>query len=644
MKKYLSTLFLLVIPTIFIYFGLNFNRGMYGGDPEYAYLLNGLLIDEGKYVGHIDNPGTPVQIYSSIMLAVSDFFIGDKNESIETNVLKNPDPYLEIQRNGFVILNGILFFLMGLLIFYHSGIIWLALILQLSPFLSSNLIEHAWTRTSPEPMLILATGIMIFALIKYYYSRTKSWKYYPIIFSLISGLGLATKATFFPIVLIPLFIFFNKKEIKKYLLWIIPSFIFFTLPALPLYPNMAGWFFRLAFHTGTYGHGKSGLIDFSQYGTDFFNILKNNIQLGISIGLFFVFIFIEILNGKFKQTFKQSLSFRLFFSIGIAILSGVFFVAKHYHANHYLIPVNSIIGIFAVTLIWYLNEKYNLIASLKFLPLILTMTFVFSAFLNIPSLKTANWGYIITDDEYIEVNDRLNNEYKDYTKFYFYPVALNKYSALRWGNIYSRQKFTPALEKLYPEGLFYNYQKDKFEFWETQLLPNEILNSYGNKLILTGMPLSSEQKDNLKTNGIILNNIYEGRVQAIYTINVNKSAFFKQKNLNTLRTILFDPDSISTDEMTIRDGKYSVASNYQISEDFSFNSNKSSKLSGENQFAFTFELDSLDKNQEYIISVWCKGNRSGKTVIVASSLNSDIFYINSSEIIDRDDDGWEKYN
>ena len=46
---------------------------------------------------------------------------------------------------------------------------------------------------------------------------------------------------------------------------------------------MFGWFLRLFTHTGVYGQGESGIIDFGRYFTDILSIFKNNLSLTFSL-------------------------------------------------------------------------------------------------------------------------------------------------------------------------------------------------------------------------------------------------------------------------------------------------------------------------------------------------------------------------
>lgn len=62
-------------------------------------------------------------------------------------------------------------------------------------------------------------------------------------------------------------------------------------------------------------------------------------------------------------------------------------------------------------------------------------------------LKAANEGYIHSNQDYDKMSQLLDNEFKGYTRTYYYPTSINPYSALRWGNVYSRFQHTQAIRR-----------------------------------------------------------------------------------------------------------------------------------------------------------------------------------------------------
>lgn len=638
MKNILSKTALLIFPVIFLYFGYNFHRCTYGFDPEYAYLMNGLMINNCDYVGHTDNPGTTVQTYSAVIQRIAHLF-GSENE-LQTDVLKNPDYFIEWGRKGFNILNSIMILLLGLIVFRFTGNLFSSLIIQITPFLSSNLLEHAWARFSPEPMLVIATNLMIIALIYYHYSKNKEYKYFPWIFGAISGFGLATKATFLPLVIIPLLVLISMPVKKTYLKAIVPSFIFFTIPAIPAYPQMLAWFFRLFTHTGVYGKGNAGLIDPGKYFSDLLLIFKNNIALTISVALALILIIFLITKKPLKVWFKENDKFRLIFALFSAQIIGILMVAKHYHSNHYLIPVLALNGLMIIFLIQLTLEHFHYIRRISFVTVFVLIVMIAGSAFNIPYMKYADWGYVISDEETFKIEKRLKTDFPEYVKTN-YLDRINKYSALRWGNDYSRSKFNDALAFNYPEALFYDFGRNSFQNWHGDITLDEFLKKYGKKILLIDGPFSQEEIIRVRDKSLFLNKKYIGRIHNIYEIDTTDSKIFLNREYETKWQIVFDPDSVSTDGNFFVNGKHKIPNTWHRNSEMFFSGNNSAKLSGDNNFAFDFKIDSLQPGQEYQVTVWKKGE-GDETLIVAGSIGSDEFWAGSDKVVAETFDGWKK--
>ena len=134
MKKYLNSVFLWILPLIFLVAGLNFDRAKYSNDPEYIYLINALSISEFRAVGHIDNPGTTVMELGTVILSIAHFVSPSGGKDLMTDVLSNPDRYVGIF-NGVLVfmIAGILFWL-GFITAKKTQNIWAGLLLQLRTF------------------------------------------------------------------------------------------------------------------------------------------------------------------------------------------------------------------------------------------------------------------------------------------------------------------------------------------------------------------------------------------------------------------------------------------------------------------------------------------------------------------------------
>ncbi len=91
---------LMVIPICFLFLASIFlhAKGPYwlgtSSDPDYPYLFNALLIDQGQPPEHIDHPGTPVQLWVAGALKITHFAVG--RGSLVNDVLTRPEFYLKV--------------------------------------------------------------------------------------------------------------------------------------------------------------------------------------------------------------------------------------------------------------------------------------------------------------------------------------------------------------------------------------------------------------------------------------------------------------------------------------------------------------------------------------------------------------------
>ena len=645
MAKKFQFAFLIVVPIIFLVIGLRFDRTKFGTDPESAYLLNGLNIATGKAVGHFDNPGTTVQMYSAVVLRVTHLF-RFSGKDIETDVLSNSEFYIEVLRKGHIFINALILLLLGFVASSILGNIWIGFLLQTAPFLSVTLIEECFTKVAPEQFLFTAIAVLIMLLLKFYTSENPNHKKFPLLFGLLAGFGLATKMTFLPILIIPFVVLKGQKNKWLYVATIFPAFILFTLPAAKGYLHMAYWLVNLGTHTGTYGQGDSGFIDFAMYFSALVSITEINKSLiavmllsALSLLLFW------FIGGKQKrQASKSEVSILL--AVLISQFGSILMVAKHYQSNHYLFPALSLTG-FALVFIYLLINK-SLAEKLKkafrfTLPLMVAVVIGFSL-LNVPYLTLAYQGYRASNQSTDKTMAGLERDYAGYVKVYYYPISFNECSSLRWGNVYSRLYSSDKLLELFPEGLFFNVQEKSFQLWETNIPATELVKKYGDKILLVGGPRTDYELKAVEDCGLKLKRLFDSRVQAVFEIDKENSELFTGTVHSSppFWSLQNDFETISPDGQWILSGNGDrFCKNENLSTDKSRSGNHAFILSYTDSYAMAYELKDVKPGDSYEISIWKTAN-SKDAFLVASSVTSEPFYQQSSGYVETDDKGWEK--
>jgi hypothetical protein len=643
MNRKLLIFFLIIVPLVWIVIGFRFDRTKYGTDPESAYLINGLNIAMGEPVGLYHHPGGTVQIYSAIVIRFT-HLLRATDTDLQADVLLNSEFYIEALRKGLILINALIMFLMGYAAFIWLRNIWLALLLQMSPFISATVMELAFTKVSPEPLVVMSIMLLIILVLKYYTSQDQKNKWFPILFGILCGFGLATRITFIPILIIPFLIIRGRDNKFLFLVTILPSFVLFTLPLIPLYKTMFYWFRDIGTHTGAYGQGNAGLIDTNYYMNSIINIAKNNIEIIFAIVISIVLLLVSVLVPKFKKSLPQRREPVYIFAFLLAQAGTLLAVAKQYN-NQYLVGALCLTGIILIFIFLYIKntllerKKYNESYS----TLVLIIVFLGFTILTIPKLTMAFTGYRQSNKSTDETIARIERDYPGFVKTYYYPASFNQYAQLRWGNVYAQQFHTNRLMALFPEGIFYNAWEKTFQFWETTITPGEFLKKYGGHILLIGGPLNNADVKLVSENGLKLNKLFEGRIQVVYEIDTAQSALFQDviHPGKAIRVIQSDFETVSDDKQWVLANGERFCKNSSLATEKPRSGKYSIAMHLKDSYAMEYELNHIKPGQRYEVSIWRFGGDE-ETPLVVSAFNSDLFYSKSKVTVEKDVKGWCK--
>jgi hypothetical protein len=641
MRKRANIKFVIIIfPLIFLWAGLNFDRNNYPNDPEYIYLLNALCICDGQSVGHIDNPGTTLMQVGAGTIGLMHLISNPNEENIVEHVLRNPDNFIEGIRKIIVVLNTLFLLVLGWLVFKKTGSIWHALLLQVGTFISSYILEITWAKLSPEPLLFLITGIYTILAFYFYLEKDKQKWRYVFLFALITGAGMGTKATFLPLIIFPLFVLPSVKKKIVYLLAIIPSFVLFTIPAIPEYDRMFYWYSDLINHSGIYGHGQKKIIDTQTYLPNIKNILINN----PTIPILFVINTLTLCVGYYFRK-RRNATGDLKFLAGLLITSafGVLLVAKHYGGDHYLIPELLLTGItlyIIIDIVKHIAKSRSL--DLVFLPIIVIILIGYIGWKHPGKLKEANRQYKTASNEIDAANEWLKNNYQEYTTINYYIYSINKFTGLKFGNDFAKGKMLPYLKHLFPNTYFYELSSSLYFNWNIKTNLHDIVEMQGNKILLMNGPNDQLELEEMKKHGFPLNRVYKNNTQNIYILDTLKYAPPIKEKINQIDYLIsFDAETFT------ENGKFFVGSNLEefgpvnaLSKDNARSGVYSVKLEKSNPFAVNYSLSNVKKGELYQIDVWRKSKTSSGFLVVTSD-NVETYYKAQNEAIKTDINGWD---
>lgn len=273
-------------------------------DPDYQYLLNGVNVARGRVVGHVDHPGTPVQILNGVLLRAFHAVSGEG--TLEEDVLADPERHLLRLQRAYRGLYAAGLFLLGSLALARTGRLAPAILLQATPLLSGESL-YALCRVSPETGLLLAGEALALLVVLARAHPVADFTGRPepaaaepprpepgdaagrrardsnpsearsrqdparsqergiaslrpaLLFALVVGLAVATKLTAAPLALVPLLALCGWRPRIAFLGAAASVFALATIPAWHRFPETAEWIAGLVSRRGTYGHGEAGL-------------------------------------------------------------------------------------------------------------------------------------------------------------------------------------------------------------------------------------------------------------------------------------------------------------------------------------------------------------------------------------------------
>ncbi len=527
-KKRLTYSLFLIFPILLIITAvyLNTARGPYwmgaNHDPEYVYLLNSLNMAHGEKIGHIDHPGTPVQMLGAVTLRTLHFFSAPPGKDLTTDVLERSEFYLSAFNTVFVFLNVSMLLIFGLLAYRYTRNIWISLWLQAAPFLSVISLSEGLTRVTPEPLLFFCALLYSLLLVKWLQIRSTFMDgqkpsshiglYTGIVLFLgiVTGLGIAAKITFIPLIFAPLLFFPGFKNKILYLGTTLAGFILFTLPIIGSYKKFFDWIYMLLTSKGLYGTRGKGLVSLEWYLGNLKKILLDNPFFTFTLIMASVIIAASLLFPKIRKAARFNPTFKTLVSVFLCQLLGVLLVAKH-SLSRYLLPVLLLTGIQFLLQFYYLrfilerfelNEKFK-----KRFPAVLFTVIAIGAFILVNPA-----GMIIDRSRFkshlkdlaLTLNQTVENQYRDYARVYLYGSSSAR-QALNFGNSLAHHLYSTQLSQIYPDSYFYDFiRKQFYGFHHSPNFPLGMIRSkHHNKVVFQG-------SKNYRFNGLKLKEIAPG--------------------------------------------------------------------------------------------------------------------------------------
>jgi hypothetical protein len=644
--------FLLILPIFFIILGyylkaMTPNYSLSCVDPEYCYLFNGLNLAHHNFPFHIDHPGTPLQIFSAIIIRVVHLF---RPDTLDSDLFKNPELYLHAVNYALIYLQAIVLVFVGFVIYLITKNCFIALFIQLSPFASSALLNQ--NRVMVEQMEIIAGLLLIVSIFWFLYSNkeTKSLKWinkYVIIFSILIGFGVSVKLLYAPIIILPFLLLPGIKQKLTFVFLSVISFGIFAFPIFNRWVPFREWIKSLFIHSGQYGGGAANIVDKDSFITNLNTIMHTGKVFPFAIVILILACFIYQI-PVIKRKVRNEFYYKALLGITLAIIFTVLIVSKQFK-YFYLTPALILIvfGLFITIRIFFYP-----IVSLRKNWIALISIIVFCGFTYKYELKEIPLYREIAMQQikpYLESKKIIIEKYNNKPKLVlsrYYGAPYVEYSVF-FGTAWSGDKMTNYYSKtqkeIYPNTYVYHGWNNSFNtLWMEGFSYIDLLKKHKEIILYSGDP-QVEIYLNSKLRGI--NRMLDTKYDKVYTNEITNEVIYYVFYDSTRNTNVYKCDAEIVDTVSgcfkNPEGLLFEYGKTQ-SSDYAKSGSYSSKLTGLNPYGFTCSISEAQKGDNYKISVWVLMNDNRNNGLVLSANNSNDLYLFQNKVIEKSGN-WVKY-
>jgi hypothetical protein len=468
----IEPILLFLIPVLYFIAGSYFrnllgNISLRNCDPEYIFFMSGLTLSDGLFkVAHIDNPGTPLQVFLALTFRIIYFFRGSSYPYIE-DVLLHPDLYLAISNLLITALTAGLLLYAGKKVLQYTNSILYAVLIQTAPFLPVIWYDLIG-RIVPELILPFPVILLTVLVIKICYRDENPSSRDVFLFAIISSFGMAVKLTYLPLWVIPLFIVTGWKRRLTFIATAIILFFIIAFPVALQIETFWGWIKNLIIHSGQYGKGDSNLLNLSAFRMnmkELFYYERN--YFNVFFGLIATFVVYLVLHRK--KTEK-----RVIF-IAVAVILTVFIqlilVGKHF-AHRYFIPVLMLSPLMVFLIAEMIRRLWKHKSAIYVIHAGIVLFLLWQIKINhrwLPIKSEAlkndienripTWHYaslLDTKENYLFIaSQNYGSPFIEYTLTYSHI----------WGHLKKRLEYAPILDKLYPYTFNYFPWDNSLRYW-----------------------------------------------------------------------------------------------------------------------------------------------------------------------------------
>jgi len=497
-------------------------------DPEFPYLINGLncALLKFNYIGHIDHPGTPLQVFNGIVIRITHLISGKGD--IAQDVFARPELYLNAISNSLLLIQAFLMFAVGFMSIRRKIPFWQIAILQATCFFSSDLVWF-FARVNPDRFFMIVGLIFIVIYLKHGYENRSSRK-----FAIWSGvamaLGMATKINFLPVLLIPLLLVDGNKNRLIYIGSGIVSFFVFIAPIIDKFGAFRSFIEGIFKHDGLYGGGEAKVLNYQKMMESASEIFRLNPGLYLLIATLVAMTLVAIRKRKEGTKGFAFLFVGFLFVIALQMLM----VSKHFK-NYYLAPLFVFYGFMFFSISIFLSKIIVKKSRLILASLLLPLLFVILTFVKVKDDYAVISGIV---DHRVKIRKFVDAEISKDDFWFVQPTwegAPFMENALIYGLSYCghRIEYMPQLMAVNPNIVTYEYNNDEVKLWRGAPVKLDSVVATGKNIHIYSSPGRQASILMQLVNDAAIRNNIQLSVDTIYSDSETKHEIVRAKAMNS---------------------------------------------------------------------------------------------------------------
>ena len=506
---------LLPLSLIPLYFAIRVAVGPYflsgNADPDYAYLCNSLNVALGHAPRHFDHPGTPVQLLGALIIRLG--YAGQDDAHTAVNVLQDSEGVLE--RLNLVLFGGLfLALLLGSALVHGRSGPWASALCLPAVWLLLGANLPCLGRANPEPALLAICFLLGLAIYLYRDEKTTPWSFV-FLSALLCGTGLATKLTFLPFALLPLFVIRGWRARAAFAGLLVLVVALWLIPIWGSLGRLVSWTSALASRQGRYGSGPTGWMNWSTLGTNWVYLFGNNVAfVTLLIASASAAVWFAVIRRDRSEVEKKTA--RLLMVVAFFQICQFAMVGK-YHESRYLVPS---IGLAPLNLLLLRMLFQHQPARLWLAPGLALLLGV-AAWESSASLLRLRAGTVNS----VAVAERASADKTEGTRVLCYGSS-SPYYALYFGNSFAGGRYGELLQQMYGQDervFFYNNFQKCYQTFTARVSLDQILSRAG-PVLYQSPPFGTGDRIYAWPEGVKLREVFGGPVEKLYHVEEQANA------------------------------------------------------------------------------------------------------------------------